>query len=200
MVAVFTSPGDSHISTEIKIMKVGSGSGSGATSGRLQLTFALPGVDALAVGVFSATGFQRDVSDFTRFWDGPFKTYWYATRKLDYASAGTTTGAGWAPLSPAYRAWKNRHYPSAPLLVQRGTLRASLTSPTEPGSVWEPAPTGLRVGTRVPYGMYHQMGTRRMPARPPLRLNGDDGQRIGKLLQEFVVTAWQARRLAARAS
>lgn len=144
--------------------------------------------------------FGSEVQDFTEFWEGRFKIWWYALRQLDYAAAGGTTGSMWAPLSDDYRKWKNRHYPSAPLLVLRGPMKASLIAPDAPGSVWRPSPRSLEVGSSVPYAIYHQNGTGRMPARPPIRFAQVDRERLGKLLQQHVAEAWQRRRAAERDS
>lgn len=167
----------------------------GASARGLQFGITLPGVGALSV---SLSRFADEVSDFTPFWEGEFKTFWYALRKLDYASAGGATGSMWPPLSPAYRVWKNKHFPGRPLLVLHGDLKASVTSPDSPDSVWVAQPKALRVGTTVPYAMSHQRGTSRMPARPPVRLKSEDMAQVGKMLHKFVATAWAQRRKAAR--
>ncbi|MCX7844361.1 MAG: phage virion morphogenesis protein [Candidatus Bipolaricaulota bacterium] len=76
-------------------------------------------------------------------------------------------GRPWPPLSPAYAAWKAKHYPGAPILVRTGRLRASLVGSTR-DTVEVMEPHMLRIGTRVPYALYHQTGTSRMPPRPPI--------------------------------
>lgn len=74
----------------------------------------------------------------------------------------------WQQLSPRYAAWKQQHFPGKPLLVASGNLRDSLTGSRSPFSVMEMQPRSLAVGTSVPYARYHQLGTSRMPARPPI--------------------------------
>lgn len=166
-------------------------------SGGIQLTFALPGMPSLAI---SLSRFADEVTDFRPFWEGRFKALWYEERRRDFALEGLATGSSWARLSPAYAAWKAQHFPGAPILTRTGALRAALSAPDAEGSVWQPTATALTVGTTVPYGLYHQRGTRRMPQRPPLRLWPGFGRVVGKQLQEVVVAAWQRRRAADKAA
>jgi len=42
------------------------------------------------------------------------------------------------------------------------------------------------LGTSVPYGVFHQLGTKRMPARPPIQLSESDKNRWGKLVHEWL--------------
>lgn len=162
--------------------------------GRLGLTLAieLPGADPF---VLALSRFSNDLGDYRPFWDGPFKTLWYEERRREFALGGLGTGLGsWADLSPAYRAWKGQHYPGRPTLTRTGRLAASLTTPTGRDSIWRSEPTSLTVGTADPVGWFHQMGTRRMPARPPLRIAPGFMRVIGQSLQEFAVAAWKQRR------
>lgn len=166
---------------------------SGSNKG-LFFSVSVPGAQGFALAL---SRFGQGLSDFTTFWSGPFKVWWYAIRELDYAAAGSTTGDRWAPLSANYRKWKNRHFPSAPLLVLHGDLKASVISDQAPGSVWRPAPQSLAVGTSIPYAIYHQKGTSRMPARPVIRFAQVDRVNVGKKLQAFVAASWKERRAAA---
>lgn len=161
----------------------------------LVFSLRVPGAQGFTVAL---SRFGSEIQDYTAFWEGRFKTWWYAIRKLDYAAAGGTTGPMWARLSDDYRRWKNQHFPSAPLLVLHGPMKASLVSDSAPGSIWRPRPTSLEVGSSISHAIYHQTGTRWMPARPPIRFAKVDQERLGKLLQAQVVEAWQRRRRAER--
>jgi phage gpG-like protein len=44
----------------------------------------------------------------------------------NFAANGLPVG-GWSPLKPRYAAWKARNFPGAPMMVQNGKLRRSLT-------------------------------------------------------------------------
>lgn len=83
--------------------------------------------------------------------------------KLWFAGKGQ---GRWAPLSPTYATWKAIHYPGRPLMVRSGDLRSQLTSSRK--AVLAETDRQLFVGTAIPYAVFHQEGTSKMPARPPL--------------------------------
>jgi phage gpG-like protein len=74
----------------------------------------------------------------------------------------------WVQLSPSYSSWKQKHFPGLPLLVLSGNLRESLGGRGGSFSVYEAEPLSLSIGTSVPYAQFHQTGTSKMPARPPI--------------------------------
>lgn len=86
---------------------------------------------------------------------------------FDSEGGGGRAGA-WAPLSPAYARWKAGRYPGRPILVAEGTLRSSLVDEGATGQIVRAAADSLVFGTSDPTAIYHQMGTSRMPKRPPL--------------------------------
>jgi phage gpG-like protein len=75
----------------------------------------------------------------------------------------------WPALSPAYAAWKQSAYPGKPIMRLTDRLYDSLTSQTS-DTIWFVGPKSMQLGTRVPYFIYHQTGTNKMPARPVLTL------------------------------
>lgn len=73
----------------------------------------------------------------------------------------------WAQLSPITIAAKGH----ATILFDTGALKASLTGPSPDAIraiVTDVTTPGFVFGTSVEYAQYHQLGTRRMPARPPV--------------------------------
>lgn len=87
--------------------------------------------------------------------------------QFDAEGSGPTSGA-WAPLTPSYAEWKAKAYPGAPILEQRGTMRAALTSSASPVAYREWSASEFAFGTAgVEYASFHQRGTSRMKARPP---------------------------------
>ncbi len=94
-------------------------------------------------------------------------------------------GRPWPPLSPAYAAWKAKHYPGAPILVRTGRLRASLTS-RGGDHVEAIEPQMLKIGTAVPYARFHQTGTKRMPPRPPIVIPEEAKDRWVRLIQAYL--------------
>jgi phage gpG-like protein len=70
----------------------------------------------------------------------------------------------------------------------------SMTRADAAGSVWRAEPKALAVGTSIGYAKFHQFGTRRMVARPPLRPSAEFARDVAKDLQAFVAAAWKLRR------
>lgn len=137
--------------------------------------------------------FADGIKDWTVFWQDYFLPSWYRSLDTNFTTAGGATGNPWPPLSVKYQAWKQKHWPGLPTNVLSGALRESLTFPNDANAVLTVTPTSLTVGTNVSYGRYVQLGTRRMPARPVLRISETFAIQAAKLLQEFgVKTAQQA--------
>lgn len=103
-----------------------------------------------------------------------------------FDSEGASSGSLWAPLSEAYRLWKARHYPGRGILVRTGRLRASLTG-SGGDSIRVVAGRRGEVGTNVPYAIFHQGGTSRMPARPIIRLSSKDRAAMTLMVHRYLV-------------
>jgi len=80
-----------------------------------------------------------------------------------FASEGAWGGSSWAPLSDKYSAWKEIHYPSMPLLVASGAMRAAML---DPASSLDVSPQRLVYEPHSDIAIYHQEGSSAMPARP----------------------------------
>lgn len=90
----------------------------------------------------------------------------YESQEKVFGAEGAFEGrARWAELSPRYRAWKEKNYPGMPILQLTGKMKSSLVGSGAEGSVYEVSNKELTVGTNVPYAIFHQRGTRRMPQR-----------------------------------
>lgn len=165
-------------------------------SSALDFTVALPGLPALTVGL---SRLRTDIADWTPFWRDVFAPTFYRWVQQDFVLEGGGSGSSWAPLSPAYAAWKQQHYPGKGILVRSGALKASLSGPDADQAIFRPTPTSLEIGSTVPYGIYHQLGGR-LPQRPPLRVNEAFMRTMGKSLQVYVQQAWVKRRAEALAA
>lgn len=91
----------------------------------------------------------------------------------------------WAPLTPEYAAWKLATYGPKPILQREGDLIRSLTS--RPMDIERYGPRSAEYGTSVPYAHWHQTGTSRMVARPPLATSPALAREIGRLLGDHIV-------------
>lgn len=103
-------------------------------------------------------------------------------------------GSGrWLPLSKRYGEWKARHFPGKKILQLTGRLRGSLVSGGHSDSITRKTKNYLFIGSKVPYAKYHQQGTTRMVARPPISLTtkqrGDIGRMIHKAMKQYLSTS-----------
>ena len=144
--------------------------------------FKVPGQQPLAMAL---QRFAANISDFTTYFNDYLLPAWYAHMEDVYATEGSASGQRWAPLTAAYAAWKIKHFPGMPIGVLSGATMNALTSATDANTILNISKRQMVVGTSMPYALYLQLGTRRMKARPPLRLTEDFAITAGKLLQEF---------------
>ena len=103
------------------------------------------------------------LSDLTPFWQN---TAVPVTKRL-FASifqgeGQTPLTSRWAPLSPQYKAWKERNYPGKTILRRTDRLFHSVVNNPNLNIT----PERLTFGTNVPYASFHETGTSKMPARP----------------------------------
>lgn len=157
----------------------------------LRLTLAFPGLPELSVGL---SRLRTDIADWTKFWTERFAPFFYRMVQQDFVLEGGASGASWAPLSPAYAAWKAEHFPGKGILVRSGALKASLAAADAPGAIFRTTPTSLELGTSARGALYHQLGGKHLPQRPPMRVSAAFMSTVGKDLQKFVQEAWQLRR------
>lgn len=73
------------------------------------------------------------------------------------------------------------------ILVETGALRDSLVSVAGPGNVHEIMSRQMRFGTEVGYAMFHQYGTSRMPARPPVGMSEETLDKLVNSVADAIV-------------
>lgn len=95
-----------------------------------------------------------------------------------FGSQGSSDGAPWAPLSPAYARRKAMTHPGRGILQRDGSLRDSLLMMNGPGHVYRETATDMVWGTVDPKAAHHQYGTSRMPAREVIRVTPADERAI----------------------
>lgn len=86
-----------------------------------------------------------------------------------FTTNGASNGSAWKPLSPNYKQWKVRHGMPFGILVRTGALRASYTG--RPMGVEIYGKQEARYGSNIRYAHFHQLGTRKMPARKVMVVN-----------------------------
>lgn len=96
-----------------------------------------------------------------------------AATKRQFAAEGQGPDAGnWKPLSARYAEWKEANFPGMPILQRTQALVRGLTDGGASTARRDISGDSLVFGTRgVPYASFHQTGTAKMPARPPIDLD-----------------------------
>lgn len=96
----------------------------------------------------------------------------------------------WVPLSPAYAVQKQKIYGDKPLLRATDVLFKSFTERGAAGNIHRVSATEAEFGSSDFKAIFHQLGTARMPARPP-RAEPEVGkyqdiavEYMGQILQE----------------
>jgi phage gpG-like protein len=113
--------------------------------------------------------FADGVTDYRPIWP-VIEDDFYAQEKDQFKTEGAEGGEHWKELSAIYEGWKEVHFPGKPILQRTGDLYASLTSGTDANAVKREERKTLTLGSRIPYAIYHQKGTEKMPARPEIQL------------------------------
>lgn len=99
----------------------------------------------------------------------------------------------WPPLAPSTQRARARAGlpPAHPILVASGRLRESIVDPRGRGSqdaAIRMSANMVEQATLVPYSIFHHLGTRRMPARPPMGLPPGGRERLEAVYAEWLFT------------
>lgn len=130
---------------------------------------------------------DRFISDFRNIWPAVIEEF-YKIEGEQFGSEGSRGSTGhFAALSPGYARFKAIAFPGKHILQATGALKDSLTGPDALDSVLRPEADQLTIGTALPYAIWHQRGTGRMPARPPIAMNETSKRRIQKAIQAGLV-------------
>lgn len=112
----------------------------------------------------------------------------HESERQTFAAEGAFEGKlQWDKLSERYEKWKRRKYRDQPILVAEGKLRKSLTSRDAEGSHVKIEPRSMEVGTTYRVGRWnlaliHQLGTRFMVPREPVRFSKEQKKRWSRLV------------------
>lgn len=119
-----------------------------------------------------------------------------ATRR-NFQTRGASGGLRWASLSPAYAARTGRK-PDERILRLTGRLFESFFS--GPDHIFESEPDGMRWGSRVDYGKFHQSRRprRKLPYRPPVNLSENAKREAVRVIHRRLVAGDQFERVLGR--
>ena len=110
-------------------------------------------------------------------------------RKKDFDRQGGWSGPKWAPLEPNYRRQKLQLFPGRKILQRTQNMMVSLISPSHPDAVFLVSKHSVTMGTTDHKAIYHQYGTTRMPARPPLRMKEAERREYMQVIHATMVDA-----------
>lgn len=100
-----------------------------------------------------------------------------------FAGQHDSTGTQWEPLKPFTIAKKGH----SQILFESGDLRESLIHVGGPGNIAEVTPKTALFGTSIAYAMFHQEGTSRMPARPPVGISEESIDQLTNMVADATV-------------
>lgn len=106
--------------------------------------------------------------------------------KVFNAQGAYGSRAGWRPLTLKYRDWKQTRYPGKPILQATGALKNSLTK-KGPGHVEIIRKHSITLGSSDPKFKYHQKGTKKMVARPPITFTQYQGNKWAKIIRDEIL-------------
>lgn len=138
---------------------------------------------------FAINGMLRTMSDFRPLWPRLEEVF----HGIELEQFGTEGAAGrhggWPGLKEPYKSRKSHLFPGAPILVRSGRLRESLTQAGASGAIVDASsPTRLKLGTSVPYALWHQLGTLRMQMRRVVDFTDRQNYLFAKEFHKFVNT------------
>lgn len=132
---------------------------------------------------FRLSRFTNGISDWRGCWPAIGELF---KRQMveQFVSEGKATGSRWASLSPAYKAWKDAHYPGRPIGVRTGKLEMAMTG----GGGWaehhdkDSAWFGMSDNAEAaPYGPHFAK------RRPVVRAVGKHGREYQKVMHAWLV-------------
>lgn len=109
------------------------------------------------------------------------------TETKQFSTQGSAFSGGWKPLAPSTSWAKIKAGLDLRILHATLRLRDSLTQPNHPDHVYTASGDEMFVGSKVPYGKFHQTGTERMPRRRPFQFDDSTRKQIVKLLQRHLL-------------
>jgi phage gpG-like protein len=148
----------------------------------IQLVFDIDGVEETAEHF---EGAEERISDLRPVWRSVARVFFHHERR-QFESEGAWFGTRWPPLSPRYKAWKEKHYPGKPMMVLTETLKRSLTSFRSPYLHYRATRRFLELGTKVPYALKHQVGDG-VPKRPIVGMTREEKAQMVKVLKSYIL-------------
>ena len=116
------------------------------------------------------------------------------TEEKQFSSQGAAYSGGWKPLAPSTKQYKASRGLDPRILHATLRLRKSLTKKGHADHVFRSSGDEMFIGSKVPYGPYHQHGGDRLPRRRPFQFDNSVRNDILKTLQRHLVDGGAFRR------
>jgi phage gpG-like protein len=129
---------------------------------------------------------EKEISDLRPLWDAAEREFHRISREQFASEGAAGRGGKWPELSPAYKKRKLKRFPGRKILQASGRMRGSLVGKTG-DTVVVKEPKEFGIGTTLKYPIYHQKGTNRMPARPPVNFSETQRVSLMKALQKELI-------------
>lgn len=124
---------------------------------------------------------EQEISDFRDFWPGVIRAF-YEIETEQFATEGAQGASGqWAPLSLAYKVFKEREFPGKTILRREDALYESMIGPDALDSILRPEPDELIIGSALPYALIQHK------KRPIISLSDDNKRKMVKSIQRRLV-------------
>lgn len=159
----------------------------------LVVTFTMLGDVALARGI---SRYGDAIRDFRPVW-GQIRDDFHRIESEQFDTVGARSGRPWAPLSPRYEAWKQRHFPGMPILQLTGMMRGQFGMGV--GMLTEISPMKLSMTpSGVPYAGIHQQGSpvTNLPMRKVVDLTEADKTGWMKMIHNYIYDKAKKEHLA----
>lgn len=102
-----------------------------------------------------------------------------------FSTETASNGEAWAPLAESTIRRKGHDQ----ILFETGDLMESLIHVGGAGNISEVDSHGSIYGTSVPYAIFHDQGTSRIPARPPVGVSEDRVDQLAEMVAQRTIEA-----------
>lgn len=109
--------------------------------------------------------------------------FWNEERAIFESEGSAGNRSKWAALSAKYAATKAKKFPGKTILRATDKLFNQMTG----GGFSAITSTSMFAGTKLPYAVFHQLGTSKMPARKLIRITGEQKSRYTNIVNDYVM-------------